>query len=282
MSGLNLSKGKFLAANAVAVNGVLVDIGVKVFRWDHKFGFDGYTTKRVVVENRKTGRDKIIKGPRYSKRKGGIDAIKQFFLHHSGGDGKNPSGMYETLYNTRDLSVQFAAEDDGRIYQFNDVIDCCWHAGKHNGICFGVEACLYPFVKSNPQYYSAANRKRTGNLPHKTMIDTIHGRKIKVFCFTEPQLDALARLGAGVWVALRTMRTGKEEGFDYYFNEPPFFPRTHDCEIPRDVVKDGKKHIGMIGHMQTKATKPDPAGFPWERFENMVEDYYYEFRKKLK
>lgn len=282
MDRLNLSSGKFSDKNAIMVNGVLVDIGVAVFRWDNPKGFDGYTTERVVVENRKTGRDKVISGPRYSKRKGGIDSISQFFIHHSGGDGKDPSTMYRTLYYDRDLSVHFAAEDDGRIFQFNDVIDCCWHGGTHNQISFGVESCLFPLVNKKPNYYSAARRKRTGNLPHKTMVDVIHGAKIKVFCFTEPQLDALARMGAGVWVALGQMRTGNDEKNDVFFEHPPMFYRDHDCNIPRTVIPRAKRHVGMIGHLQTKRAKIDPAGFPWERFENLVEDYFNKFTRALK
>lgn len=281
MDKINLSNGKFSDANAIAVNGVLVDIGAPVFRWDHKQGFNGYTTERVVVEDRKTGRDKVIQGPRFSTRRGGIDSIKQFFIHHSGGDGKNPSTMYETLYNNRDLSVQFAAEDDGRLFQFNDVIDACWHGGKHNQISFGVESCLYPLANKRPDYYSAANRKRTGNLPHKTMVDVIHGQKIKVFCFTEPQLDTLARLGAGVWLVLGLMRTGNDVSNDICFDSPPWFPRDEEGEIPRTVVDKARNHVGMIGHLQTKRSKIDPAGFPWEDFESMVEKYFYQFKKKI-
>lgn len=279
MENLNLSGGKFSDANAVMINGVKVDIGAPVFRWDHKKGFNGYTTERVVVEDRNSGRDKIISGPRYFNRKGGIDSIRQFFIHHSGGDGKNPASMYETLYNVRKLSVQCANEDDGRIFQFNDIIDGCQHAGLHNNICFGSECCLYPLYNKNPNYYSAANRKRTGNLPHRVMIDKIHGQKIKVFCFTEEQLDSLARLGAGVWVALGLMRTGKQKRVDEYFEYAPMFPRVNG-KIPRTVVENARKHIGMIGHLQTKRTKIDPAGFPWEDFEDLVSQYFDKFKKK--
>ncbi len=277
MEKVNLSAGPFNIKNAFKMKGIAFDIGCRVVKWNEKGGFNGYTTKRVEVPvvNRKTGveRIKIIKGPRYSKRD--INRIIQFFLHHSGGDGRNPSGMFETLYNNRNLSVHYANEDNGILYQYNDAVDCTWHAGKHNPICFGLENCLYPFVKSRPDYYSPARNKRTKNLPHKKRVEKIHGRDIEVFCMPDPQMDSMARLVSGNWVAMAHI-TGKE-----IFLEPPQLPKTTRNTVPKTVIKDPRKHVGMIGHFHATKKKPDPCGVDWDRLENDVDDYYWEFIEKL-
>ncbi len=289
---LSFSKGRFSKANAFALDGGLFDIGTPVIKWDDEGGFDGYTTKRVVTtrENRRTGevRRKVISGKRYGDRPEGVQGISQFFVHHSGGDGRDPRNMYHTLYMDRKLSVPFAVEDDGRIYQFNDAVDRCYHGGKHNPISIGVECCLFPLVESKPDYYSAARRKKLGNLPHSQMVDVIHGQKIKVFCFTEPQVEALARLAAGCWLGCQILggdRKGlSSEGLhkDDYFTVPPRFPRNRKHEIPRTVVPKARDHIGLIGHLQATRRKIDPAGFPWEKFEGLVADYFFEFESKLR
>lgn len=275
-----LSGRVFNKKNSIMLCGNAFDIGTRVIRWDEKGGFNGYTKKRVVVtsEDRKTGqvRRKIIQGNRFRDRRKGVNDITQLFIHHSGGDGRNPSGMYETLYNIRGLSVQFAVEDDGRIYQFNDAVDQCFHAGKHNRISVGVECCLYPDAEKNPNYYSSAKRQaRTGNLRHSIISDTIHGRKRKVFAFTEPQVEALARLAAGTMIAVHI-----EQG---RLGAPltPLFPRDASWKIPRTVFNHHMNHLGMIGHLQCTKKKWDPAGFPWEKFEDRVGKIFWRFSKKI-
>ena len=279
----NLTGGDFNLDESFVLDGMAVDIGTGVIKWDDPGGFDGYTRKRVVrkVEDRRTGKakTKTISGPRFSQRKGGVPSIRQFFVHHSGGDGRNPSGMYETLYNTRKLSVHFAVEDDGRIYQFNDAADCCWHAGGHNQMSIGVECCLMPDRAKRPDYYSAARRKRTGNLLHKPGVDWIHGRRHQVFAFTVPQVAALARLAAGCWLATqrRTILGGHVPYPGMERMEPPRFPRTQRDEIFKTVYPAHLEHVGLIGHLQCTKRKWDPAGFPWEQFETLVAGHYEEF-----
>ncbi len=286
---INLSQGEFNEDNAIVVGGNLVDIGTRVVKWYEHFGFDGYTKERVTFdeEDRRTGKvvSRTIKGPRYSKRKtrlrdkSGLGNIRQFFIHHSGGDGKDPENLYNTLYNRRKLSVQHVVEDDGRIYQFNDVADCCWHAGDHNNISTGVECCLYPLAERNPEYYSEERRERTGNLPHSIVNDCIHGKHMRVFAFTTPQIMALAKLAAGTWAALGILSPiGKTEE-QMLFRQPPKFPRTWNGKIPRTVAKDAMKHVGLIGHLQCTTRKIDPAGFPWEAFEGIVAERFREFMR---
>jgi hypothetical protein len=273
--------------SCIVLNGVGYDIGHIVKRWDHLGGFDGYTTKRIVTEkvNNKTGKvkRKVIKGPRYGKRRmmgNQVDAITQLFLHHSGADRADPGVMWNVLYNQRRLSVHFAGEDDGRIYQFNDMADCCWHAGSFNKLSVGVELTLFPLVNDRPRYYDPARNKRTGNLPHEIRVDTIHGQRLKVFVMPESQWQAIAMVYAGAWVAIGHQRT---KGFEGHFDLPPQFPRNKfKTGIPMTVVPAGKKHVGLFTHFQATKRKIDPCGFPpMGQFEEAVARYYKRFRSNL-
>lgn len=271
--------------SCIVLGGVGYDIGHRVRRWTHQDGFDGYTTKKVVVEslNRKTGKTKkkLIKGPRYSRRSftKPVDKITQLFVHHSGGDGKDPSGMYNTLYMNRKLSVHFACEDDGRVWQFNDMADCCWHAGKFNKFSVGVEMCLYPLADKRPRYYDEERRQRTGNLPHDVHEEIIHGRKMRVFVMPEQQWKTLAIIYAGAWVALGHQRN---KGFSDAFDASPKFPRDQHGEVFRTVVPSGEKHVGLFCHFHATRKKIDPCGFPFENFEAEVATWYAIFRENLK
>lgn len=257
---------------SIMVDGRAVDIGIPVIRWTDPGGFDGYTVKAVVTEDRKTGKDRTIKGPRYSVRKGGLASVSQLFVHHSGGDGRNPSGMYQTLWMDRGLSVQFAIEDDGRVYQFLDAVECAWHAGAHNGISVGAELCLYPDAAERPDYYSPANCKRLNNLPHEVRYETLQGSPRKVFVMPSVQVDACARVMAGVWAAV-TLARGEA-------TTAPMFPRVEGL-IPREVIANPKAHVGMIGHLHCTTVKHDPAGFSFEEAERLCGLYASAFRTAL-
>lgn len=268
MDKISLTGEPFNDKNALVLNGVAYDVGTRVIRWDDAKGFDGYTTKTAKYTDDKTGKTKTIKGVRYNKGRK-LDQINQLFIHHSGGDRADPSVMYNVLWNQRALSVQFCVEDDGRIYQFLDGVDQAKHGGNHNPISIGFECCLFPFVKDSPHYYKTPPadgepwlKDERGNLPHETMVDTIHDQKIKVFCFTEPQTMALAKACAGLWVGLRH-HGAPVAGW-------PRFPRNEQGKIPRTVFSEHLKHKGLIGHLQCTKKKPDPAGFPWDDFEKMV------------
>jgi hypothetical protein len=273
IGGIALASDAFKRDDAFVLGGVAYDIGTRVIKWDEKGGFNQYLTNRseVKVEDRKTGKvkTKVISGRRYSKRVmfgDPLKKIRQFFIHHSGGDGRNPSGMYETLQNQRGLSVHFAIEDDGRIYQFLDAIECAWHGGSHNGYSIGVESCLFPDAEAHSDYYSGPELAQRGNIPHTTTVETLQGVRRKVFCFTAPQVEALARLAAGCWVGIGAYTA-------------PVFPRVGGA-IPREVCPGNDKHVGLIGHLQCTDIKWDPAGFPWESFEARVGALFAEMKKR--
>lgn len=258
-------------ASAIVVGGELVPVGTPVRKWYEPGGFDQYQRNkaRVVEEDRRTGKvtERWVTGARFGARAPrGLGGIRQVFLHHTGGDGDGARNVFETLHNQRKLSVHFVVDDTGFAWQFLDVAECAWHGGAHNGCSVGIECCLYPDAEENPDYYSGARNARTHNLPHRTVRDVIHGRARTVFAFTDPQVEATARIAAGVWYALSRANRGTSATFA----EPPRFPRDPSGNIPRTVVPNALQHVGLMGHLQATINKWDPAGFPWESFEGRV------------
>lgn len=291
-----LTSGAPRPERAISIGGVLFDAGLEVYRWDDAKGFNGYTKERCVVseEDRRTGKTvtRVISGPRYNRRAWVGDPlrmVKQFLIHHSGGDGPDPGTMFQTLWRQRGLSVQFALEDDGRVYQFLDAEENAWHAGQANRTSVGVECCLYPNAGQNPDYYSPANNARRKNLPHEVREEILQGARRTVFVMPAPQQEALARLIAGTWVALGWI-AGQEKIPDparvARFASPPRWPRDpaqiHDGTIPRRLVGFWNQHVGLLGHLHVSRKKWDPAGLDWERLEDSVAALFVEFLAELR
>lgn len=257
---VSLSGGAKLE-NSIIVCGTAYDIGVPVIHWFDKDGFDGYTHEEV--EDRTTG--KIKRGPRYGRRPNGVSDISQFVVHHSGGDGRTPSGMFQTLWRDRWLSVQFAIEDNGTVYQFLDAIELAWHAGAHNKISVGVECCLFPLVKQDPDYYSPSNCVKRGNQPHTVGQYIRHGTKYKSFEMPNQQVISLAALVAGTWTAFNLKP------------DKPTFPKA-DNVIPTTVIKNPLEHCGMIAHYHCTKNKVDPLGINLQELETTVANLCDVFR----
>jgi hypothetical protein len=183
--------------------------------------------------------------------------------------------MYDVLHNQRFLSVQFAIEDDGRVWQFIDAVEAAWHAGGHNRISIGAECCLFPNAGANPDYYSERRNTLTGNLPHEIKPERLQGHKYpRIFQMPWPQVDAVCRWTAGLWVAL--------EFFGVVIGGPPRFPHDSQGRIPRRVLKRSLAHKGVLGHLHCTARKWDPAGFPWEYAEELIATYYTFFQTNKK
>lgn len=273
---------------SISVYGRKIPVGVEVYRWDHPEGFNGYATDPSVVHdvNRKTGseRDKIIKGRRYGRRANGINDITQFVVHHSGGDGRTPAGMYETLHNQRGLSVHYAIEDDGRVWQFLDPKDKAWHAGNANSCSVGAECCLYPDAGKRPDYYSRKRQEALGNMPHEIAHQRIQGMDKAVFVMPDCQVDSLARVIAGTYVGLCIESQKKQEEFNYddhatklweRFRPHPKFPSQGNA-IPRSAIESPWEHVGLIGHLHLTRRKWDPAGLNFSKCEELVGQYMEE------
>lgn len=282
----NLSPGDFNPDNAIMVNNNLYDIGTRNIRWDDPKGFNGYDTSKVVVEveDRKTGKvkKKVIKGRRYgsnlfAKRSGGIDAIIQQGIHHTG--GYLPKVTFNTLHNTRKLSVTYILSDMGVNYQTLDVVEQSWHMGKHNKTSFGIECCLRPDAKDYPEAYSSRMCVKHGLAPHETMEQYIQGRNRLVFAMPDDQVDALVKISAGTWAAL-----ANEKGPLYIANNAaaPLFPSDNKGNINMDYIENSVKHEGLLLHSNASPRKWDAAGIPDIReFEGRVSAMFYEYLKRL-
>ena len=276
--------GEADSSRAIAVGGRLFDIGTRVIRWDQPGGFDGYTTARTEwdEEDRKTGKTihRVIKGRRYSARAWTGDPlrkVRQLVIHHTGGDGQDPANMYQTLWHRRGLSVHFSAEDDGRLFQYLDARDCAWHAGGLNGGSVGCEAALFPSVDADPDYYSPANCTRRHNLPHDRDVQTIQGTTRAVYLMPPAQVDAIARLFAGVWAALGVLRPD-----DPLFQAAPLFPRLGTPpEIPAGVIPKPAEHKGLLAHYHGSVHKWDPAGVHLGALEAAIVSIWAQFRAQL-
>jgi len=84
------------------------------------------------------------------------------------------------------------------------------------------------------------------------------------------------------------MEGGRRKGdYNVGFNPPvplqqmfkmaPKFPRNVNGEIPRKVFGRHADHVGLIGHLQCSKRKWDPAGFPWEEYEQRVGHLFWQF-----
>jgi len=260
-------------ATCIVVGGALYDIGVPVVKWFDPDGFDGYTTERIVhrTYNERADRheNRVVRGRRYGQRRRGIDSIRQIVLHHTGGDGDGAARVYNTLFNDRRLSVHFVVDDDGRVFQFLDVVEKAWHAGKVNEVSVGIECNLFPLVDRKPNYYSGPRNDRTNNVPHEVGRFEVHGKTYDAFVMPSKQVDSAARVCAGVWAGLY-QQTGRPR-----FATAPLFP--HDevtGEIPRTNVSDVRGHVGMLGHYHVTARKIDPLGLNLDTFERHADTLY--------
>jgi hypothetical protein len=241
-----------------------------VTHWFDPKGFNAYGTAAATSrsEDRATGKviTTTVQGRRYSARKAGMNSVSQILVHHTGGDGNGAANVFETLHNQRKLSVHFVVDDDGRVWQFLDVVEAAWHGGALNGCSVGIECNLFPFVDDNPTYYSDERRARTGNLPHAIGEQTLQGQRRRVFMMPAAQVDALARLCAGIWAATALATVCKLQA--------PRFPRTSAGAIPTQVIASPEKHVGLIGHLHATAHKVDPAGLDLATFEGQVAAHF--------
>lgn len=255
-------------STCIAVGGELFDIGIPVLKWFEEGGFDGYTTERVVhsTYNERADRwdERVVRGRRYGKRRGGPKAIDQIVLHHTGGDGDGAARVYNTLFRDRRLSVHFVVDDDGRVFQFLDVMEKAWHAGKANRQSVGIECNLFPLVDAKPNYYSERRNDRTNNVPHDTATFVVHGRTFNSFVMPDVQVDSACRLSAGIWAALHRA-TGLPR-----FEVAPLFPHDEGGQIPRTNIDAPQEHEGLIAHFHLTPRKIDPLGIDLDAFEHDV------------
>jgi hypothetical protein len=282
MSNFVLVKGKdFDHKTAFVLNGNYYDIGVPVVKWADSDGFNAYDTSKSIssVEDRKTGKVKknVIKGKRYSKRWGGVNAIKQVLCHHTG--GYNAKNTFETLHNQRGLSVPFIVEDSSLIYQTLDAVELAWQAGRANKTSIGIEFCNVANAEANPSAYSKKMQTKTNTLPHKIIKQYIQGRIRSVFEMPEAQVDVLVKLVAGLWVA-----RANELGPIYFKTARPGYFMSDDIgEIEVDYRSDAVAHEGLLLHSNVSELKIDMAGVKdMSLVENRITKLFYEYLTGLR
>jgi hypothetical protein len=239
------------------------DIGVRVKKWFEIDGYDGY---KRPLRIKKRNRD-----------------VRQLLVHHAGQDRLNPGVMYHVLWDIRKLSVHFAYDEPfgvPTIYQFVDADWVCLHAGKMNSTSVGIEICHYPSAWQKPDYYNQARNDKNGNVPHEIVEQPVFSVKRKIFKMTDATIDAVARLYAGCWVALKHDKhlTGV---VPWTFKEPPKFPKNREGEIPWDTIFRPREHYGLIAHRHCSKRKWDPAGMDFYEFEERVEKYWNIFNSNF-
>ncbi len=149
------------------------------------------------------------------------------------------------VLNKRNLSVHFLIDNDGTIYQTNDINNANWHAGNkkinHNSI--GVEISNAYDLKWQSWY----SKKGYGERP-VIEGETVHGRSMKPFTgFYDVQIKALQAL----WLAV-------SEGLGI----PLDCPVDNDGNTLKTVdpeVKNGSFE-GFVSHYHATNRKIDCAG----------------------
>ena len=160
------------------------------------------------------------------------------------------SEMCHRVLKQRGISVHFAIDNDGTIYQFMDMNDVAWHAGsrKWNEKSIGVEISNGYYLKHQSWY------KRNG-LPERPVIrDAIcHGQKLDPFTgFYPEQEEALKALMKAVHKVTRI---------------PLLAPLDRSGNTNTTVSKkcaDGRFE-GFISHYHLKKSKTDCAGLDLKR-----------------
>jgi len=149
------------------------------------------------------------------------------------------------VLNRRGLSVHFAIDNDGTIYQFLDMNHIAYHAGgKHNATTVGVEISNAYYPKHNPWYV----RQGFGERP---IIEgqKVHGRSMKPFTdFYPVQKQALKALmkavhGAMPWIPLECPLDSNGET---------------SYALDADAAKN--RYNGFVSHYHLTKRKIDCAG----------------------
>ena len=149
------------------------------------------------------------------------------------------------VLNRRGLSVHFAIDNDGTIYQFMDMNHIAYHAGgKHNSTTVGVEISNAYYPKHQGWY------KRNG-FGERPIIEgqKVHGRSMKPFMdFYPVQKQALKALmkavnGAMPWIPL----------------ECPL-DKNGETSYALDTAASKNRYNGFVSHYHLTKRKIDCAG----------------------
>jgi N-acetylmuramoyl-L-alanine amidase len=247
-----------MSNTSIVVCGHKYDIGTRVVLWDESDGFCAYGLFTHHEQDRKTGKEVLVKKKHYSSRLllGGTPdfqkltkLIWQFALHHSG--LYRSKDTFETLQE-RGLSVHFILDDNGILYQTLDVCERAYHIGTNNVMSVGVEIDSRALASKYPGAYDDNHQKAHGVGPRRVLVDSIHGMKMKGFAYSDAQYATLAKLGKCL--------------VNIFPLSNPDFPRDEDGNIVKTNLSNPEKFEGIICHYQVTRSKIDPISFEYDRF----------------
>ena len=263
---------------SIVVAGERFDIDTPVVLWSDPGGYSAYETKKRFTEDEQPDGKQ-----RYGQRPGDPRTLEEvqeqvhaFVLHYDvAGTSRQ---CFKILQDLRTLSVHFMLDVDGTVYQTLDVKERAWHATSSNDFAVGVEIAhpgAYPQPMGAPmrRWYEKDERGWFMKYP-KWMTETgirtegfvarpdrpgiqegvINGRDAYQLDFTTAQYDALAKLCAGLSIALPRIELEA--------------PRTATGELVQDKLSDEdlRSFDGIIGHFHVQTNKQDPGpAMQWER-----------------
>ena len=285
----------------IVAAGQFIHTGTRVVLWMDPGGYDAYRVQRRFSPVDKSGwqdshdEDKDLSTPnRYGLRGrtltpaqieqvrgGGWDlpllqkVVDQFVIHFDvAGTSRR---CFQTLQDSRGLSVHFMLDVDGTIYQTLDLKECAWHATISNNRSVGVEIAnvgAYGVNEKNPldQWYKkdaggttmtipdsfgASGIRTPGFVGHPARPDpiegNIQGKDLVQYDFTPQQYRALIKLTAALC---------------------NIFPRLK-CQYPVDAegkliphkltAEQWRDYHGVLGHYHIQTDKDDPGpAFQWD------------------
>lgn len=170
---------------------------------------------------------------------------KMFVVHW---DGCLNSRQMARVLQERGLSVHFAIDNDGTIYQLLDTKNIAWHARGVNTQSVGVEIANAVELRHNKWYKNNGFEKRP-IIP----IPKLNGKQLSpVLGFYPQQVEALKALIKAVSSA---------------HSIPLQLPLDKEGKFVQGVDKRvaGRSFSGVVGHFHVTTEKRDPVGLPFER-----------------
>jgi len=181
-------------------------------------------------------------GPAQYKSRKAARSVKLFVVHW---DACLSSAKMSEVLKERGLSVPFAIDNDGTIYQLMDTKHIAWHAKGVNQQSVGVEIANAVLPKYNEWY----EKKGLGKRAIKSGVKLNGAVLTPMLDFYPVQVEALTALLAAVCRA----------------HQIPFkVPLNKDGSLVmgRDDRVAGRLFKGIVGHYHVTVQKSDPAGLP--------------------
>ncbi len=166
--------------------------------------------------------------------------------HWSGGEG-GEKRIYRTLRRRKtrsgvSLGIHLFVRADGEIFQFADLADRVYHAGKINNRSVGIE-------------FQNRGKPPARKVPRGVYWDTVHGRLRSMLMFTAQQVDACVSLTDVLCGALDIPRLIPIE-------ETPCPCGAHTCVLPLAKLlkaRELRAFSGVLGHYHVSRRRIGPG-----------------------